>query len=606
MAIKRYYATADTTITNAYAEDLKTRATNSNMGKADTLEVFTLFDQVETSTKTKDGRISILPHRESARILLKFDTSSILSDTTIPAGSKYFLRLFNAVHPHTLPDNFSLELYALDESFDEGYGKDADNYTDRGLRGQSAAASWSDRKYDSHPLSNPATGTLVIDVNPTSTITVVIGGHSISVEPNVAGAQQTAADIATALTASGTDISLLVNAQANLSVNGQIDLTALNIGGDKITIDISSDSGNLLRNSSNWTAIGSGGSNGAARLTGGSDTVSWTNSGGTYGTATPTPIGSYELVDGSEDVVIDITSYINSLDASEYSDAGLILKLGQSEEAATRSFYTKKFFARSSEYFFLRPCIEVRWDSSTFDNRSNFYAQHPLRTVPQNTHKIYFKNYVNGELAAPSQAPASLVVYATSAKETQLDQFVVENPSTGVYSASVILDTQLEDVYLEWVDGATLFHSETLEVKQVEPSTTNTVQEYVVSITNMKKSYLGRDPEGDRTTEKARFRLYVRPKNWCPNVYTKVQAEVQNYVIENIYYKVFRVADEFVIFDYGVEDTGHTKLSYDGDGNYFDFDMSMLEKGYSYGIQFMTVVNGEYREQPEVFKFRVE
>ena len=38
MSIKKFYATSDTTITNALKEDLKTRATTSNMGLSDSLE----------------------------------------------------------------------------------------------------------------------------------------------------------------------------------------------------------------------------------------------------------------------------------------------------------------------------------------------------------------------------------------------------------------------------------------------------------------------------------------------------------------------------------------------------------------------------------------
>ena len=144
-----------------------------------------------------------------------------------------------------------------------------------------------------------------------------------------------------------------------------------------------------------------------------------------------------------------------------------------------------------------------------------------------------------------------------------------------------------------------------MEVLQFTPSTSNTVQEYVIAMTNMKSTYLGSDPEDERVTEKARLRLYVRPKNWSPNIYTKVQSGTQNYIVEEAYYKVIRVADEFTIFDYGLENSD-TKLSYDSEGNYFDFDMSLLEKGYSYAFQFMIVVNGERREQPEVFKFRVD
>ena len=47
-------------------------------------------------------------------------------------------------------------------------------------------------------------------------------------------------------------------------------------------------------------------------------------------------------------------------------------------------------------------------------------------------------------------------------------------------------------------------------------------------------------------------------------------------------------------------------MSYDRDGNYFDLDMSLFEPDYAYGIKFIYNVNGNYHEQPEVFKFRVE
>ena len=40
MAIKRYICDADSTITNAFREDLAIRGTGSNMGASDVLEVF--------------------------------------------------------------------------------------------------------------------------------------------------------------------------------------------------------------------------------------------------------------------------------------------------------------------------------------------------------------------------------------------------------------------------------------------------------------------------------------------------------------------------------------------------------------------------------------
>ena len=43
MTIKRYKATKDTTITNAYKQNLSTRATDANMGESDVLEVFSIY-----------------------------------------------------------------------------------------------------------------------------------------------------------------------------------------------------------------------------------------------------------------------------------------------------------------------------------------------------------------------------------------------------------------------------------------------------------------------------------------------------------------------------------------------------------------------------------
>ena len=50
MAIKRYTAIADTTISNAFKSNLLNRASNSNMGESDILETFSIFAQSTTSS----------------------------------------------------------------------------------------------------------------------------------------------------------------------------------------------------------------------------------------------------------------------------------------------------------------------------------------------------------------------------------------------------------------------------------------------------------------------------------------------------------------------------------------------------------------------------
>ena len=53
MSLKRYTAIADNTITNAYQSDLTTRGTGSNIGAADSLEVFSIFAQATSSSYYK-------------------------------------------------------------------------------------------------------------------------------------------------------------------------------------------------------------------------------------------------------------------------------------------------------------------------------------------------------------------------------------------------------------------------------------------------------------------------------------------------------------------------------------------------------------------------
>ena len=50
MAIKRYFATKDTTIVDAFKPDLRTRATDSNTGKSDILEVYSIYGQTSAES----------------------------------------------------------------------------------------------------------------------------------------------------------------------------------------------------------------------------------------------------------------------------------------------------------------------------------------------------------------------------------------------------------------------------------------------------------------------------------------------------------------------------------------------------------------------------
>ena len=107
--------------------------------------------------------------------------------------------------------------------------------------------------------------------------------------------------------------------------------------------------------------------------------------------------------------------------------------------------------------------------------------------------------------------------------------------------------------------------------------------------------------------ESARFRIYVRPKDWSPNTYTVASKDVSTSIIEDAYFRIYRTIDELGVVEYGTGSAHHTRLSYDVSGNYFDFSMDLLEAGFMYGIKLLyKMPDGKYKEQPETFKFRVD
>ena len=490
MSIKKYIADADTTITDAFKPNLITRATGSNMGLSDAVEVFSIYGQSFTAGPPPVAEV------EKTRFLMKFPIADIIADRAagiIPAaaGVSFVLNIYNAVTPQTLPKDFTLTILAVDQPWTEGDGLDMEDYSDPG----------------------------------------------------------------------------------------------------------------------------------AGATTGTGATWAYRSRGNTWGPGPPEFGGSYHIapvytatfVSGSEDLSVDITALVeewvlgSGLAGKDNYGVGVMLSTAFEDGSNLRSYYDKKFFARGTEFFFKKPNIEARWNATEFDDRGNFYATSPVMDATANTNRIYLKTYVAGVLTdilgLVGLVPA-LKIYNDSTKTTLLDTWTPGiKASTGVYYVSGVLDTDLSSIYVEWVNSADetmIWHTETIEVHQRTINSDNTVPQYVTTVSNLKPLYLN--------TETTRFRLYTRLKDWSPTIYTVASAEPEVQIIEEAYYKIFRVVDDLTLIDYSVYDTtepSSTRLSYDVSGSYFDFDMSLLEPGYMFGMKFLYRIKGEYKEQPEIFKFRV-
>tara|TARA_R110000824_G_scaffold83385_5_gene208859 strand:- start:5422 stop:6921 length:1500 start_codon:yes stop_codon:yes gene_type:complete len=498
MGIKRFYATKDNTITNAYANNLTTRGTGSNMGASDILEVFNLYAQSSTSSQ------------EASRILIDFPV--IGTTTTSISGSRdegeiplsgavnFYLRLYDAPHSTTTPTDFTLVASAISSSWTEGIGLDMEDYTDLG------ASNWLENTASSNDWKNE--------------------------------------------------------------------------GGDFLTGTAAGQLGNTLAPSTKQT-----------------------------------------FSTGLEDLHMDVTAQMEEWLNTNTSSYGFGVYLTGSQElsGSTTSYYTKRFFARGSQYFFSRPVIEARWDDARSDNRGDFYASSSLVSADDNLNTLYFYNRVRGTLKnIPTLTnDFMLVTLHANALTSSLSSsfsaslaYINGQNLTGVYTASVYMSTTASVVYDVWSTGAsqpaddgdrdTQYFTGSIEVNRFDDRGDDEEPVYVCNITNLKKEY--------SVKENARFRLFVRDKNWSPNVYTVATKTATSVTVPNIYYKLYRVVDELTIVNYGTGSTSepaHTKLSYDISGSYFNFDMSILESDFKYGLKFLYKYGTAYKEFDEVFTFRV-
>ena len=336
-----------------------------------------------------------------------------------------------------------------------------------------------------------------------------------------------------------------------------------------------------------------------------STTTAWTTEGGDYHTS-PTFEQTFDT--GLEDLDLDVTSLVEEWIVGSKTNYGFGIQLTSSLEDATTSYYTKRFFARGTQYFFKKPVIEARWNSSTQDDRGDFYMSSSLAPATDNLNTLYLYNYVRGQLTnIPAIGTGEIYVdlYETLGG-TALTQ-ALETPATGgyvsagVYSCSVGLTGTYSTLYDVWYSGSTEHFTGTVSPKNFGGSGASTGNNRrIAKIKNLRAKYF--------SEEEARFNVFVRNKNWSPTIYTVASSVVENTIIPSASFRVYRVLDGLNVIPHGTGSDLQAILSYDVSGNYFNLDMSLLESGYEYGIKlaFYDSQRQSWLEQDQKFLFRVE
>jgi hypothetical protein len=636
--IRRYYATKDNSITNAYQENLTTRGTGSNMGASDVLEVFSIYGQ-ESSTSS-----------ELMRTLVQFDTTQIAADRAagkVPASGSvsWYLKMFNAPHSQTTPSEFDIIVSAISSSWEEGYGMDMDYYDD--LTKDGIGSNWINAKQ-----FTAASG--ILDLTADITLTSVAKGRTRNTNTfktvvNAAAANPTNTILA-AFT--GTTAAIVVTITPNDGTNNgstAVNLTTAELAelinngtvvGKTVTItDASSFRALQTATGGDTTNLANGGEGHNVTATFDGATGQWLSEGGDYLTDVSSSF-TQSFTTGLEDMDLDVTTlveqWLNSAGniLGSKGNYGFGIQLPSATETTDRSFFTKKFFGRDSEFFFQRPVVEARWDSARQDDRGSFYLSSSLATAEENLNTIYLYNSVRGKLRnIPDVGTGTIGVslFSSSAGSPTGSTFTLvadegnvyaSNPlvvtgghvSTGVYTASVAftgstdLTTasdvwfKIENTVIDAAASSNQYYTGSIALRTLVANGHNPETAYVLSMPRLRKEY--------RKNQTHRLDLYAREKNWSPNIYTvAVQSSIPSLIIPSASFQLRRSIDDYVVVPYGTGSTtlaAHTALSYDVSGNYFDLDTTYLETGYLYEIQysFYDEENG-WEEQPYRFKFRV-
>ena len=606
MTIKRYNSEKDNTIVNALKENLSSRGSLGNMGASDILEVFSIFGQANTSSL------------EQARILVQFPIDTISGDRDlgiIPASGSvtYKLKMSNTPHGQTTPENYTLVAHPLVRDWTEGDGLDMESYRDEEASNWNSASSgtaWytAGSDYLSSSYANAdvvpfqysqafSEGTENLEINITGLCEEWIKYHkgnataataSIELLQNPSGSGQTISIYShdgeryTYTFITGSTYS--INNSVYLQILGTAELTA-----GSLENRISSDFGGKL------TTVSSGG------------LIALTQSvGGLHGNT---------IISSS--IANDTASFSGFAGGTGMPNYGLVVKLRDDYEDGSkqRSYYTKKFYARSSHEFFLKPQIEVQWDSSLKDDRNYIIKSSSLAPASENLNNVYYYNRFRGSLVDIPNTGSNLVVrfYPTLGGDPAsivqsgglVDTVVTASKAdTGIYKATFAYSgsqTTLNDVWFKSDAGTetSLVTGSGFTVYTDDVDVSYSIPSYVINITNLKSSYL--------QSEKATFRVYTRNKNWSPNIYTVASQTAPVNTIKQMYYKITKVSDNYEVISYSTGSTpSYSELSYDKDGSYFDLDMGLLEKNNAYQINFVFKDGPNYIELPEKFRFRVD
>lgn len=362
---------------------------------------------------------------------------------------------------------------------------------------------------------------------------------------------------------------------------------------------------------------------------------------GNLGSGVVDTTASFAFSRGDEDMLVDVTALVSASLAGILPNEGFRLSFLGSQETDNITRFVKRFGSRHAKDKTLRPKLIVKYSDFLADDTSKaVFGFQPQNIFLYNKPGGSFQNFFSGSsvVSGPNCMELELkaekwVSYWTSSYSQShsasinhltrsIDIFSVSfdvssveiggNQVEGYYSASVVLDpttnlalgaflssSQAVEFMPHWksTDGTYEFQTgpRILFERDTAQGGTTPSQNIAVSMYNLKNSY--------SLTEELRLRVFIQNfDNFLAP--SRMAKRARPHIKTNMWWRIVDAFSKQVVVDF---DEVATRLSYDVDGNYFDFWMSDLEPKQSYEFEFKYTLNGkDYLIQNKGFVFKVD
>ncbi len=317
--------------------------------------------------------------------------------------------------------------------------------------------------------------------------------------------------------------------------------------------------------------------------------VWWTTAGGDV---TGSVIATQYFDSGEEDLDLDVSNLVRSWLTGGIPNNGFLIHLSSTLETGSVDFYQKSFYSRHTHFPDSAPYLEARFDDSVRDDRSNF--------VFDNTGSLYLYNIVRGQLTNITTSGNTLLVKINDLSGTIKTVTASFTGLTGIYSASFAIasssysGSRFSDI---WYSGSNVYMTGAFTPGNTFANSSISQNNYFVNLKAFKNEY--------ELDEKIRFNLFVRPRDYNTSVVLTSSALPTGNVITKGYYRIINDRTKDVVIPFGTGSPETTRLSYDANGNYFNFYMSSLNPGNVYKIQFLFLENGNRQFIDNGFKFKI-